>query len=133
MTAPESTHKHRFLVAGEIIFNQEDSDTVHSVRLNTMIVHTHANLPARLIGRAQQMLQLLLIERMKGSAEVAGIAMPQINVHDVVIYGVSHLGCLSEEEFNAPPEGTVKQKKGKPTLSLVPANDELHFINGAAK
>lgn len=133
MSQDLSTHKHRFLVAGEIIFNQEDSDTVHSVRLNTMIVHTHANLPARLIGRAQQMLQLLLIERMKGSAEAAGIAMPQINVHDVVIYGVSHLGYMSEEEFNAPPEGTVKQEKAKSPLSLVPANDELHIITGAAE
>lgn len=133
MSQDLSTHRYRFLVAGEIIFTQADSDTTHSVRLNTMLVHTHPNIPARLIGRAQQMLQLLLIERMKGSAESAGIAMPQINVHDVVIYGVSHLGYMSEEEFTAPPEGTVKQEKTKPVMSLVPANDELHIITGAAE
>lgn len=140
-----STHRHRFLVAGEIIFNQADSDTVHSVRLNAMIAHTDVNLPARLIGKAQQTLQMLLFKRMGESAEAAGIAMPQINVHDVVILNISSLGWMSEEEFNAPPEGTVKQEKTKPSLKIVAGNDTvtgdlfaeadapLHIITGAAE
>ena len=140
-----STHRHRFLVAGEIIFNQADSDVTHSVRLNAMIAHTDVNLPARLIGKAQQTLQMLLFKRMGESAEAAGIAMPQITVHDVVILNISSLGWLSEEEFNAPPEGTVQQEK--PVLKVVPKNvpseigaameeaDEaaLHIITGAAE
>lgn len=133
MTTSEPTHKHRFLVAGEIIFNQADSDVVHSVRLNAMIAHTDVNLPARLIGKAQQTLQMLLFKRMGESAEAAGIAMPQINVHDVVILNISSLGWMSEEDFNAPPEGTVKQEKAPSNLSLAPANDEPHSITGAAE
>jgi hypothetical protein len=128
-----STHRFRFLVAGEIIFNQADSDVTHSVRLNAMIAHTDVNLPARLIGKAQQTLQMLLFKRMGESAEAADIAMPKITVHDVVILNISNLGWMSEEEFNAPPEGTVKQEKDKNPLSLVPANDEFHIITGAAE
>lgn len=133
MSQDLSTHRWRFLVAGEIIFNQDDSDVVHSVRLNAMIAHTDVNLPARLIGKAQQTLQMLLFKRMGESAEAAGIAMPQINVHDVVILNISSLGWASEEEFNTPPEGTVKQEKAPSHLSLVPANDEPHSITGAAE
>ena len=133
MSQDLSTHRWRFLVAGEIIFNQADSDVVHSVRLNAMISHTDVNLPARLIGKAQQTLQMLLFKRMGESAKAAGIALPETTVHDVVILNISSLGWMSEEEFNAPPEGTVKQEKAKSPLSLVPANDELHIITGAAE
>jgi len=147
MSQDLSTHRHRFLVAGEIIFNQADSDVVHSVRLNAMIAHTDVNLPARLIGKAQQTLQMLLFKRMGESAEAVGIAMPQITVHDVVILNISPLGWMSEDEFNAPPEGTVKQEKAKPTLSVVPTNEPdwnavgdaifgeepVQIVDGAAK
>lgn len=145
MSQDLSTHRHRFLVAGEIIFNQADSDVTHSVRLNAMVAHTDVNLPARLIGKAQQTLQVLLFKRMGESAEAAGIAMPQINVHDVVILNISSLGWMSEEDFNAPPEGTVKQTKNKPSLKIVASNDTttgdlfaednsaLHIITGAAE
>lgn len=154
MSQDLSTHKHRFLVTGEIIFNQADSDITHSVRLNTMIAHINPDIPARLVGKAQQTLQMLLFKRMAESAEAAGIAMPKISVHDVVILNISPLGWMSEEEFNAPPEGTVKQEKTKSTLSLVPtkeatertmdpdlwfvppeaqAPDTLHIITGAAE
>ena len=133
MSQDLSTIKQGFLVAGEIIFNQADSDVTHSVRLNAMIAHTECSLPARLIGKAQQTLQMLLFKRMGESAEAAGIAMPQINVHDVVILNISSLGWASEEEFNKPPEGTLKQEKAKSHLPLVPDSDEPHSITGAAE
>lgn len=123
---------YRAIVAGEIIFSEKDSDIVNSIRLNTMIVHTDSNIPARLIGKAQQSLQLLFFKRMDDAAKQSGIAAPVINVHDVVILNVSPLGWATEEEFNAPATSVVKEK-GKPTLKVVAANDDIKIITGAAE
>jgi hypothetical protein len=98
----EQPEQHYHLVAGNVVFHTADGQSMGSLTLNTVLRNATNLVPARQIGRAQQALQMLFFERTGDPTNV---------VVDVVIIAVSYLGFMSEEEFNAPPEGMVQQER----------------------
>lgn len=96
------TPQHYHLVSGNVVFNTADEQNMGSLALNTVLRSNEGNVPARAIGRAQQALQLQFFEK---------TGDPTLKIVDVVIIAVSHLGLMTEAEFNAPPEGMVQQER----------------------
>jgi hypothetical protein len=93
--------QHYFLIAGQVIFHTKDGET-GQVMLNGIVTNDTRNFPARLIGKAQQILQLLFFKKIED---------PTVTVVDVPIYSVSHLGIMTEKEFHAAPEGMKLAEK----------------------
>lgn len=88
--------KHYFLIAGTVYFEAEEGP-VSAISLNAISTSTTKNVPARMLGRAQQGLQVNLHKKIDG--------VP-VKIRDVVITNVCHLGHMTEEEFQKAPEGT---------------------------
>lgn len=107
----ENAKMHHHLIAGEIVFKQKDHDNIHSVRVNGVLVDPDRQIPVRLLGKAQQILQLNFHQRMQDDG---------IEVLDVVLTNFIHLGEFTQEEFHAVPEGTKLQEKQ-------PAQQERHL------
>lgn len=99
-----SARKHYFLVAGQITFKNED-DELGSLPLNAVVTHDTAKIPVRLIGRAQQALQMNFHQRMED---------PSLTIVDVVVLGLTHCGHMTEREWNKAPEGTKLQEIALP-------------------
>lgn len=113
MAKPIRQHYH--LVTAEIVFRNitEENGPLCTVRLNGIITDAKSqHIPHRLLGKAQQVVQLHFHNRM---AEIPGI-----EVVDVVLLGFSYLGFMTEEEFQVPPEGVKLQAK-----EASPSNDPL--------
>lgn len=92
---------HYFLVCGEIIFHTAD-EQVGTIRLNALVTHDQPTIPVRLIGKAQQALQLNFFKKIDDAAA---------KVVDVVIVNFSSLGRMTEKEFHAAPAGMELQEK----------------------
>lgn len=99
----ESDAQHYNLFAGEVTFRIEDD--IHTARVNTIVTTKKSAISFSVIGQAQQQMQAFLHERMQNDAKAAGIAVPPMEFLDVVILGITWLGVMTKEEFNAPPEG----------------------------
>ena len=98
--------QHYHLVAGEVLFVDKDGNS-GCVRLNTMLTSDDGTVPVRLIGKAQQALQMRFFQNLEDT---------NLEVVDVFLHGISHLGVMTEEEFSAPPEGTREQEVTAPAL-----------------
>lgn len=101
-----SDKKHYFLIAGIVLFSfpagEGEEPTISSVPVNAIVRHDDINFPAAKLAKAQQNLHKSFI--MKMPEEVHGL----LNVNDIVITNVSYLGLMTEDEFQAPPEGMAK-------------------------
>lgn len=99
------TKKYHFhLITGEIVFRhqKDENSQINAIRVNGVLADENRALPARLLGKAQQILQLNFHNHMQDAS---------IEVLDVVLVNFSHLGEFTEAEFHATPEGTkLKQK-----------------------
>ncbi len=103
---------HHFLLVGEIVFREPNSEQINALRVNGILIAPEKALPVRQIGKAQQVLQLNFFKRMQ---------IPDLQVVDVVLVNIIHLGEFTQEEFHQPPEGTVlKEKENGSILSAVP-------------
>jgi hypothetical protein len=121
---PPSDRKFFFMVAATIVFQVQledgnpESTVMNSVAINGVVTHTEDKVPAKLLGKAQQVVQLQFAKKM-------GDDMPKVNVVDVVIMNLMNLGYMSDEEFNATPDGMKQQEAaaapaaGKAKLSVV--------------
>lgn len=99
-----SDKKHFFLISGMVMFTiGEDPDTaqISSIPTNALVRHDDTNFPAAKLAKAQQNLHKSMLMKMPEEARAL------ITVRDVVVQSVSHLGHMTEEEFQAAPEGTV--------------------------
>lgn len=81
--------KHHYLVTGEIHYGIEDN--YHMSRLNAVVTHDEKKVPAKIIGRAQQTLQMNFFKRVEDPTK--------IKVEDVIIVGLTYLGEFTESEF----------------------------------
>lgn len=88
------------MICGEVIFMTKDGQS-GSVRLNSVATSQFNKIPVALIGKAQQGLQLNFFKKMED---------PDVQVLDVVIMNIFHLGHMTPAEFHKPPEGTVLQE-----------------------
>ena len=93
---------HHHLIIGRIVFSPKDSEEVACLDLNAVISHDKPTIPVALLGKTQQTLQLQFFNRMKN---------PELEVRDVIILGLSYLGEMTAEEFQAPPDGMTMQEK----------------------
>jgi hypothetical protein len=115
--------KFYFMVAAEVVFQLpagENEVALHTAKVNGVITHTKDQIPSNLLGQAQKVAQMQLFKKMGDDSVTA-------NVLDVVILNVMQLGYMTEEEFQAVPEGVKQQEVAKTVLSVVkggkPAND----------
>lgn len=93
---------HVFLIAGLVMFtigDDPETSQISSIPVNAIVRHDDTNFPAAKLAKAQQNLHKSMLLKMPQEAHAA------ITVHDVVITNVSYLGHMTEEEFQAPPEG----------------------------
>jgi hypothetical protein len=94
---------HYHLVTGEIFFRHKSSEEVGTTRLNAIIADPQKAIPVKLLGAAQQTLQLNFFKMMGDDAK-------DTNVLNCVIYSFSHLGYMTSDEFHASPDGTKLQE-----------------------
>lgn len=101
----EAKKYNHFLVAGKIVFTTPEIEgEMTDITLNAIITGEGTNIPVRAIGKAQQALQLLFHNRTQD---------PNVKVLDVVVVNIIHLGRMTKEEFQEPPEGMVLQPMGE--------------------
>ena len=112
MNDPSTPHHHH-LIHGEIVFKHKDHDQIHSTRVNGILVDPQENISIRLLGKAQQILQLNFHQRMQDES---------IQVLDVILADFSYLGLMTQEKFQAAPEGAKIVERGitKNPLHVVP-------------
>lgn len=96
-----SDKKHVFLIAGLVMFTIGDGDDaqISSIPTNAIVRHDDQLFPAAKLAKAQQNLHKSMMLKMP--EEIHG----SLIVRDIVLTNVSYLGHMTEEEFQAPPEG----------------------------
>jgi hypothetical protein len=103
--------KFHFMVAAEVLFQMpagENTEEVvlSSATLNAMVTNDKDVFPARMLGRAQQAVQMQLFKKLGDDSTKA-------NVVDVTILNVMNLGYMTDAEFQDAPAGTKQvEKKG---------------------
>ena len=117
--------QHYFLVAGQVVFHTEDGNP-GQVLLNALVTNDSKTFPVRMIGKAQQALQLHFFKK---------VGDGKATVLDVPILNVSYLGLMTEKEFHATPEGTKLQErapddpfadKGKPPVVADAGSEQVN-------
>lgn len=97
--------RHHWLVSGKVTFIRGDDPNANSFEHNTAITNTKQFVTGRMIGEAQQMIQMHLFEQCPDPT------MKVLNVH---IQAVSYLGCMTKEEFYTPPPAEEAAPAGEP-------------------
>lgn len=123
--------KFYFLTACQVVFavqNEGEEVQMSSAFINGVVTNDKDVFPSRLVGKAQQIAQMHLFKRLGQEAS------KNVNVVDVVVMSVTNLGYMTEEEFQAAPEGMKQQETKRPELSIVaaPAVDPLEAAVAAA-
>lgn len=103
--AGDANRFHYWLFTGEILFRAKEDEPIMSMRLNTIVTDRMKKIPVALIGKAQQGLQMQFFKKLND---------PTMQVVDVVILGIQHLGHFTSKEFHAPPEGQALAKMETP-------------------
>lgn len=110
---PADLKQHYHLVVAEIVFKPNDQDSINAVRINGVIVDEQPQIPQRLLGKAQQIVQLNFHRKIEEESA-------NVTILDVVLMNLIHLGHFTQEEFFKTPEGTKLAEKKEPTLRAVP-------------
>lgn len=94
------TLQNYFLICGKIIFRvygdddkQEENVHIEDVTLNAILKQTDMNINVRSLGKAQQNLQMSFYRNLPDPSRV--------NVVEVVLVSITHLGNMTEAEFRA--------------------------------
>lgn len=121
----EESRNHYHMVAAEIVFRDIESEQVNALRINGVIVDSGKSIPVRLLSKAQQIVQMNFHQRM---------ADPKIQVLDVVLMNMFHLGYMTEAEFRKVPEGVKLQERTQaaPVADLETAVAEAERMQPAA-
>lgn len=110
--------KHHFLIAGNVVFLNKETEQPGSVPLNGVLITDTTDLPARSLSKAQQILQLNFFKS-------TGISANEVQVVDVVLMSFIYLGQFTEAEFKQPPAGmSVQQVATELDSALGAANGE---------
>lgn len=123
MSTNEKLHHH--LIVGEIVFvHQDNPDQPSAIRLNGVLMDKSRDLPVRLLGKAQQILQLNFHNRTQDE---------KVKVVDVTLMGFSYLGEFTQEEFQATPEGTKLQERPTPSNEEIQQTLDLEAVVAQAE
>lgn len=93
--------KHYFLIAGHVIFQTADGEP-GQILLNAVVHGSSKNFAVAMIGKAQQALQIQFFKKVND---------PNVQVVDVPIQNIVHLGFMTDKEFNAVPAGMELREK----------------------
>jgi hypothetical protein len=107
------------LITAEIQFNLPGDPTVHAGRLNGVMADALPEITAKLIGKAQQIVQLQFHKRMEGLDP---------KVLDVVLLGLTPLGRMTESEFQGTPKGEPVSDKVLPQPKHLNQDDPFSSI-----
>lgn len=113
MTDKQDTRHHYWMVSGNVIVLNED-DVSLGIMQNAMVTTDTFNFGVYQIGKAQQALQQVLIQKM---GEIPKIV-------DVIIIAITPLGHMTEAEFHWRPDDVQLQEM---------ANQAADSIFGAVK
>ena len=108
MKQPKPIARHYHMFAGEVLFEMKHGEEVEvgSLRVNAMVTDHSKQIPVRLLGKAQQALQLRFVKQHINEED-----LDKLRIIDCVILNISYLGFFTEEEFNQAPEGMKLQEK----------------------
>lgn len=96
--------QYYFLVTGTVMFATTEGET-GQVMINAIVTNKDRLFPSRLIGKAQQAIQLHFFKKINDAT---------VTVLDVPIQNIVNLGLMTEAEFHAAPEGTALQERSTP-------------------
>ena len=114
-------HKYHHLIAGQVMITVSEGDSVgmNAAFLNGVITTKEPMIGAHDIGRAQQTLQMLFMQKVPPEQHQG------LKIIDVVIMSISPLGCMTDERFLKKPDNVEVRERAKAALSLVASNDAL--------
>ena len=115
---PKVNSLHHYLVTGSILLRAGENNDISQITLNAMVRSDIKNIPMRLIGRAQQALQMMLHNRMIEDGQT-----PDYEIVDVVVINMLYCGFMTEEQFAATPEGQLQAKQDTPAAGPNPFED----------
>lgn len=95
---------HHFLIAAELVFRRKGEEAIMSVRSNGVLISDNRDLPARSIGKAQQIVQMNFHGKMQD---------PEMEILDVVILNLPYLGHMTQEEYERQPKTPTMQQAGE--------------------
>ena len=105
---------NHFLVVGKVMFTvPSHQNEMSELTVNAIIVGEGTDIPVRVIGKAQQAVQMQFHNHAQD---------PEVKVLDVVIVNLIHLGLMTKEEFQKPPVG----------MELMPMDDVDTFADQPA-
>lgn len=122
MNQESKQRHHHFMILGEVVFRSKGQEEISSVRQNGVLITDSMSLPVRVIGKAQQVIQLGFHQRMQD---------PDIEVLDVVLFNFTYLGEMTQEEFHAAPEGTKLQERSTASVTPVDVPDLEELVAAA--
>lgn len=102
--------QHHYLVAGEITFaeQQDDQSFIQNlVKLNCVIYSEKNKIRVQELGKAQQTLQMQFFKQLGNDPKL----LARMQITNVCVLGMTYCGHMSQEEFNAAPEGMKIQEK----------------------
>lgn len=107
-----------FLISGSVVFvNQPDTvnENIGSIQMNGVLISDINSIPARSLGKAQQILQINFMKQMGQSAP----KIVDVSLHNFVL-----LGEFTHDEFHQAPEGMeLKKVDKKPELKVVKTDE----------
>lgn len=86
-----------YLIVGEVYFTTKETEALHSIRMNGLLTTESKDIPVRLLGRAQQILQATFLNKM---------GKQNATITDAVISNLICLGEFTKDAFFAVPENT---------------------------
>lgn len=90
---------HYWLVAGSVVINVEDN--IQAVPANAMIITDDQRVGEHQLGKAQQALQVSFFKRLGETVQVV----------DVILHNLVHLGAFTDAEFHSKPIGVEVQER----------------------
>lgn len=105
MSKTKAKSYHHYIVAGMLLIKTEQEEGISQITLNSMVRSDIKNIPLRLVGKAQQALQVALHNRMQEDE-----GAPNYQVVDVVIINMIYCGHMTEEQFNATPGAELRER-----------------------
>jgi hypothetical protein len=119
-TPDQQVARHHWLVSGKVIFlSGDEGNEAGNFEHNTVITNTGKIVTARMIGQAQQMLQMELFKQLPD---------PRLKIVNVHIQGVHYLGEMTKDQFYTPPpaEETAEGETGPNVATDQPDPFKVH-------
>jgi hypothetical protein len=109
---------HYFLIAGVVMFTSapedvSESPTLGSAPANAIVRHDDISFPVRKLAKAQLNLHTSFMQKIPAEA------LPGITIHDIVITNITHIGFMTEEEFQKE-EAPQAEQAGQVEAAPVP-------------